>query len=204
MEPTFNYPTGPEDVWVKCEKNDFEADSYWCPEFALWSANRDADWKSCPSGKCGQIWRKRVKVPENWVVVPEDETETADMRFLQFDRWFPNLISGPYHKVSYYTRAIGGTVRAFIRPIAKASEITAEEVTDAGVTKVTINPYAVTLKGVTFDYYDFCRANGMTDQPIAHAFKKLWRHGKGHKTAQQDVQEAIDSLKRWQEIEGVK
>lgn len=53
------------------------------------------------------------------------------------------------------------------------------------------------------DIYRVLRMFGVADQAIGHAVKKLLLPGErgGGKTVEEDVQEAIDTLKRWQEME---
>ena len=53
------------------------------------------------------------------------------------------------------------------------------------------------------DVYRVLRMFGVTDQAIGHAIKKLLLPGErgGGKSVAQDVQEAIDTLHRWQEME---
>ena len=56
--------------------------------------------------------------------------------------------------------------------------------------------------GVTaIDLYRFAEMFEITHNQLFHAFKKIVAAGKrGSKTIEQDVQEAIDSLQRWQEM----
>lgn len=56
--------------------------------------------------------------------------------------------------------------------------------------------------GVTaIDLYRFAEMFEITDSSLFHAVKKIVAAGKrGSKTVEQDVQEAIDSLQRWQEM----
>lgn len=56
--------------------------------------------------------------------------------------------------------------------------------------------------GVTaIDMYRFAEMFEITDSSLFHAVKKIVAAGKrGSKTVEQDVQEAIDSLQRWQEM----
>lgn len=62
-------------------------------------------------------------------------------------------------------------------------------------------PYRLTIKGVTFDYYDLADAIGFEQEAVAHAFKKLMALGKrsGNKSYGQDLHEAVMSLMRAQE-----
>lgn len=51
------------------------------------------------------------------------------------------------------------------------------------------------------DIYRVLELFGVTDQAIGHAIKKLLVAGKrGAKSKYQDIQEAIDTLNRWQEM----
>lgn len=54
----------------------------------------------------------------------------------------------------------------------------------------------------TVDVYRVLRLFNVTDPAIAHAVKKLLLPGgRGGKSMHQDVQEAIDSLERWKDME---
>ena len=63
------------------------------------------------------------------------------------------------------------------------------------------NPYKFTVKGVTFDFYDFSDAVGFSQSAVEHAVKKLVALGgrSGNKSYGQDLHEAIMSLLRAQE-----
>lgn len=51
------------------------------------------------------------------------------------------------------------------------------------------------------DVYRVLSLFGVTDEPVAHAIKKLLVSGnRGHKDKSKDIQEAIDSLKRFQQM----
>jgi hypothetical protein len=51
------------------------------------------------------------------------------------------------------------------------------------------------------DVYRVLLVFGVTDPCLQHAIKKLLvAGGRGHKDSQKDIQEAIDSLKRWQQM----
>lgn len=54
--------------------------------------------------------------------------------------------------------------------------------------------------GVKVDVYRVLRLFGITDPAIQHAVKKLLRCGRGHKDAATDIEEAIQSLRRYQEM----
>ena len=52
------------------------------------------------------------------------------------------------------------------------------------------------------DVYSVCRLFGVTDPAISHAVKKLLCLGqRGHKDKATDMQNVIDTLQRWQELE---
>lgn len=51
------------------------------------------------------------------------------------------------------------------------------------------------------DAYRICRLYNVNDHAIYHAIKKLIRSGDGEKSIEEDVEEAIMSLERWQEME---
>lgn len=63
------------------------------------------------------------------------------------------------------------------------------------------NPYEFTVKGVTFDFYDFSDSIQFEQSAVEHAVKKLVALGKrsGNKSYSQDLHEAIMSLIRAQE-----
>lgn len=63
------------------------------------------------------------------------------------------------------------------------------------------NPYQFTVKGVTFDFYDFSDAVRFRQSAVEHAVKKLVALGErsGKKSYGQDLHEAIMSLLRAQE-----
>ena len=68
-----------------------------------------------------------------------------------------------------------------------------------------VNHYERTHAGVKIDYYDICDLYEITDSAVGHALKKLLRFGRGqHKGRDQDIAEAIQSLRRWQEKEAAK
>lgn len=53
----------------------------------------------------------------------------------------------------------------------------------------------------TIDVYRVLELFAITDQKLGHAIKKLLvAGGRGHKDIEKDVQEAIDTLQRWQEM----
>ena len=62
--------------------------------------------------------------------------------------------------------------------------------------------YHVVIKGVQVDVYDVLHGFGVTNPADAHAIKKMLKAGQGgYKDANQDRQEAIDSIKRAMELE---
>jgi hypothetical protein len=53
----------------------------------------------------------------------------------------------------------------------------------------------------SIDVYRVLDLFGVTDQAIGHAVKKLLAAGgRGHKSVERDIQDAIDTLQRWQEM----
>ena len=56
------------------------------------------------------------------------------------------------------------------------------------------------IGGLKVDVYRVLRLFGITDPAIQHAVKKLLRCGRGQKDAATDIEEAIQSLRRWQEM----
>lgn len=63
------------------------------------------------------------------------------------------------------------------------------------------NFYTHTIGGQKADFYRICLTYGITDPALAHALKKLLRAGRSHKSLEQDVQDCIDTLRRWQDIQ---
>lgn len=63
--------------------------------------------------------------------------------------------------------------------------------------------YKKPVEGLKFvDVYRVLQLFGVTDQALGHAIKKLLvAGGRGVKDIRQDVQEAIDTLERWQEMQ---
>lgn len=64
----------------------------------------------------------------------------------------------------------------------------------------TPSRYRWSYKGVTFDFYRLCEILGITSHAQAHALKKVIRAGRGGEPIGQDIDEAIDSLRRWKEM----
>jgi len=63
-----------------------------------------------------------------------------------------------------------------------------------------IKHYDYKYKGITFDPYRIIDIYGIHHPAQAHALKKLLRAGKSIKPLIQDVDEVIDSLKRWKQM----
>lgn len=209
-EPTFEYPK-PEDrhVFIKCDKNDPQRGEFWCSRFAYnqggWRpvSRADDEWHhSCQEANCQQIWRKRVEVPAGWAIIPENEIPSAGDKVLVSTGEWDVIFNDHNYTIKDWNKIVCSKhLYIFIRPIAATWDARAILNRKEAEQFSEINPYAVTIRGHTFDYYDFCHANQMVNQPIAHAFKKLWRLGKSHKPARQDLQEAIRSLNRALEME---
>lgn len=64
----------------------------------------------------------------------------------------------------------------------------------------TPSRYRWTHEGVTFDFYRLCEILGITSHAQAHALKKVIRAGRGGKTLLQDIDEAIDAMRRFREM----
>ena len=64
----------------------------------------------------------------------------------------------------------------------------------------TPSRYQWEWKGVTFDFYRLCEILGIKGHAQAHALKKVIRAGRSIKPLEQDIDEAIDALKRWKEM----
>lgn len=63
------------------------------------------------------------------------------------------------------------------------------------------NKYLRECKGIKIDVYDVLTAFEVTNPAYAHAIKKILAPGKrGHKDSTQDINEAIESLKRGLEL----
>ena len=63
--------------------------------------------------------------------------------------------------------------------------------------------YHIILKGVEFDIYDLIAAYKITNPALQHLFKKVAMCGqRGHKNAETDLQDIIDSAVRAKELEG--
>lgn len=63
------------------------------------------------------------------------------------------------------------------------------------------NFYTQTIGGQKADVYRICQVYNITNPCIQHALKKLLRCGRSHKSEEQDIQDAIDTLLRWQEMQ---
>lgn len=66
----------------------------------------------------------------------------------------------------------------------------------------TPSRYRWSYRGVEFDFYRLCEILGITSHAQAHALKKVIRAGRGEKPLEQDIDEAIDALRRWKEMVG--
>lgn len=126
-EPTFNYPTGNDDVWVKCERDDKEAEYYWCNcHHSSWMHKSGFPQMCVIPGEglknnCGQIWRKRVKVPEGWEVAPTDYVPQGGDKYLgKSGEWKDVEASYTMPIAAWNVRS--GYQWSYIRPSAKASE----------------------------------------------------------------------------------
>ena len=76
----------------------------------------------------------------------------------------------------------------------------AKQVEEKNAAALADDPYQVRIGGVLVDPYRIARAFGL-DPTIAQAVKKLLRSGRKHKTAAEDVREAITTLERWEAME---
>lgn len=56
------------------------------------------------------------------------------------------------------------------------------------------------INGEMVDFYRICILYEITDPCLQHALKKLLRAGRSHKDIHTDIQNAIDTLTRWQEL----
>lgn len=62
------------------------------------------------------------------------------------------------------------------------------------------NHYAHTYQGIKIDPYRICDLYGITHPAQQHAIKKLLRAGRSIKSLEQDIDEVILCLQRWQEM----
>jgi hypothetical protein len=64
-----------------------------------------------------------------------------------------------------------------------------------------MNKYKRKIKGVELDVYDILHYYKVNNPAVQHAIKKLLCAGsRGHKTEEQDLKEALDSIKRALEL----
>lgn len=62
--------------------------------------------------------------------------------------------------------------------------------------------YRFEYGGVKLDPYRIFRVYGITDPALQHAIKKLLvAGGRGRKDVSQDIEESIQSLQRWQDMQ---
>lgn len=64
----------------------------------------------------------------------------------------------------------------------------------------TPSRYQFEFQGVHFDVYRLLGILGIAHHAQAHAFKKVIRAGRGHKSVKQDIEEAKVALTRWAEM----
>ncbi|MGL4250156.1 MAG: hypothetical protein ACRCR1_05815 [Aeromonas sp.] len=68
--------------------------------------------------------------------------------------------------------------------------------------EITTSKYTKQIRGVSIDVYDVLKAWGVTNPALQHLIKKALQCGeRGHKDAQQDLQDIIDSAVRAKELE---
>ncbi|MGL5529085.1 MAG: hypothetical protein ACRDCI_12070 [Plesiomonas shigelloides] len=68
--------------------------------------------------------------------------------------------------------------------------------------EITTSKYTKQIRGVSIDVYDILKAWGVTNPALQHLIKKALQCGeRGHKDAQQDLQDIIDSAVRAKELE---
>lgn len=72
--------------------------------------------------------------------------------------------------------------------------------TDTKPSFPTPSRYQWEYQGVSFDFYRLCEILGIRSHAQAHAIKKLIRAGRSIKPVTQDIDEAIDALRRWREM----
>lgn len=67
---------------------------------------------------------------------------------------------------------------------------------------MTPSKYKVDCKGIQIDVYDVLKAFDVTCPGLQHAIKKLLKPGqRGHKDREEDLKDAIASIKRAQELD---
>lgn len=65
----------------------------------------------------------------------------------------------------------------------------------------SLDPYRAPWRGFLFDPYLVARIFGISDPILFQVLKKALRFGRKHKTAREDAEEIISSMKRWLEME---
>ena len=96
-------------------------------------------------------------------------------------------------------RFYGDRIAAVVAESKKAAKKAARliEVEYEEVFKIPQNKYKVSCKGVEIDVYDVLKSFDVTCPATQHAIKKLLKSGKrGYKDNKQDLNEAIQSIKR--------
>ncbi|MGL5485871.1 MAG: hypothetical protein ACRDC6_06225 [Shewanella sp.] len=89
-------------------------------------------------------------------------------------------------------------VRANPSLVEKSSDDTEGSV----MKEITTSKYTKQIRGVSIDVYDVLKAWGVTNPALQHLIKKALQCGeRGHKDAQQDLQDIIDSAVRAKELE---
>jgi hypothetical protein len=95
---------------------------------------------------------------------------------------------------------------ADIKDLLDVADETVHSPKEPSPTDLTPSYYGAKCKcGAKLDPYIICDAyatNTSKGSAWHHAVKKLLRAGDGHKPLKQDIQEVIDTLKRWQEQVG--
>ena len=152
----------------------------------------DIDWSKAPEGTTH--WHEGEWI--RW-------TGKKDMNLWNLDAWD----DGCQWTLSAY--GFHGTLEGFLADgaIKRPESITdvARSIEAARVAEKAERTYPHYFKDVSavdaIDLYHVARLYDITDPALFHAFKKIACAGKrGAKDQAQDVQEAIDALKRWQEL----
>ena len=89
-----------------------------------------------------------------------------------------------------------GNKRDFANSIKGKAPIVYNDMCDA----ITPKHYQFEFKGIKIDPYRIFRQYGIHHPAQQHAIKKLLRAGCSIKTLEKDIDEAIDTLKRWKEM----
>lgn len=159
------------------------------------------DWAEKPEPEPQVDWSKAPEGATHYS--PETDAKHAvfykdDFKQMWIEQW-PNLGWQEAHSLNEHERPI------FIPQKLESIRDVARSIEAARVAEQSERNYPHYFKDVSavdaIDLYHVARLYDITDPALFHAFKKIACAGKrGTKDRAQDVQEAIDALKRWQEL----